>query len=252
MVCHHKQHTHNSIFLKDFILKNYSFLILSIELLACVVGFFSFRKYKDTPVKYFIYFLAYALLIETLGNYTVWITKDGVLCWLFFLVEDTLFVKNYWLFQVFWIIGSPLFFSFYYYQIIKNKTLKTSIKYVAISFAVVSIVLVSVNYHVLYSGFYTPITLLGLLTILFLVFSYFIELTNSNTILVFYRTMTFYISCGILVFWLLTTPLEFYEKYFNANDYSFVFFKFMVFLFSIVFMYLIFTIGLLVSNPKNN
>ncbi|TYB73067.1 hypothetical protein ES676_09935 [Bizionia saleffrena] len=237
--------------MEDFILKNYISLVYFFEATVIVIGLINFKKYKGTAAKYFIYFTIYALIVELLGLYTEWIEQNDSLCWIYYLVEGTIFSRNYWFFQFFWIIVSPLFYSFYYFKVAKSALLKKSIKYVALIFAVVSIALLFINYKVFYTNFYSPISLLGLLIILFLVFSFFIELIQSDSILVFYRSLSFYISVGILVFWLLTIPLEFYEKYYNIYDYGYIYLKFKVYLFSILFMNLSFAVGLIVSNTKN-
>lgn len=238
--------------MEDFILKNYISLIYFFEALVIVIGLINFKKFNGSvAAKYFIYFTIYALTIDISGSYTKWIEQNNALCWIYYLVEHTIFSRNYWFFQFFWVIVSPLFYSLYYFKVAKSALLKRSIKYVALSFAIVSIALLFINYKVLYTSFYTPISLLGLLVILFLVFTYFIELIQSDSILVFNRSLSFYISIGILVFWLLTIPLEFYEKYFNIYDYGYIYLRFKVFLFSILFMNLSFVVGLIVSNTKN-
>lgn len=238
--------------MKDFILKNYITLVYFFEALVIVIGLINFKKFKGTiAAKYFIYFTIYAFTIDVLGSYTKWIEQNEALCWIYYLLEGTIFRRNYWFFQFFWLIVSPLFYSFYYFKVAKSALLKRCIKYVALSFAVVSITLLFINYKVFYTSNYTPISLLGLLVILFLVFTYFIELIQSDSILVFNKSLSFYISIGILVFWLLIIPLEFYQKYFNIYDYGYIYFKIKVFLFSILFMSLSFVVGLIVSNTKN-
>jgi hypothetical protein len=61
--------------LREFLLHNYGFLTRLVEIIAAVSGILVFKKYKDTAVKYFIYFLIYVAIIELIGDYTSYVAK---------------------------------------------------------------------------------------------------------------------------------------------------------------------------------
>ena len=77
---------------------------------------------------------------------------------------------------------------------------------------------------------------------------YFIEILNSDRILQFERSIYFWFSLGVLVFWVPYMPLKFTSTYFN--------FQGPVYVISITvlnyLMYLFFIIGLLWSKKKYN
>ena len=46
--------------------------------------------------------------------------------------------------------------------------------------------------------------------------------------------------------------MEFFEKYFNTSDQDYIALKYFISLFSILFMYLTYTIGLIASKPEKS
>lgn len=237
--------------MKDFLLENYVLIVRASELMAIFAGLIFYRKYKKTNAIYFIYFLFSALIIELLGSYPRYFNNYSSLSYFKKIIEGTVFEKNYWWFQLTWSIGATLFFSYYYYKVSQKRVLKKTIKIIGLLFFVVSSVYFVVNWSSYKSAAYFPfIDLVSLIAILFLVFSYFIELLSSENVLDFYRSINFYISTGILVFWLIMTPMTFYEVYFSEADWDFIVLRWQIYLFAIVFMYLTFTIGLMVSKPE--
>ena len=68
--------------------------------------------------------------------------------------------------------------------------------------------------------------------------------------LAFYKSINFYISIIIFIWWLIVTPLVFFESYNNTSDWSFVFLKWKIKLLSNVFMYLTFTFALIFCGPE--
>jgi len=235
---------------ETFIYYNFSNIITVIEIIAAVTGLLLLKKYKHTVAIFFIYFLCYAVFVDNFGSYVRYVENYDSLHWVSKILKNTVFEKNYWWYQIFWTIGSPLFFSFYFFKISVNKKIKITIKTLAIAFASISLLLVFIYWELLFKGDIKVINILSLLLILYLVASYCFELLKSDKILNFYKSISFYISVGILVFWITITPVTFYEVYFSENDWEFVFLKWQIFIFAILFMYITFTIGLIVSKPE--
>lgn len=235
--------------MESFIQNNFGNITKGVEIIAAVTGIFCYKKYKGTAAIFFIYFLLYAVFVENFGNYTKLINNNFFHSF-FNSLKNTVFVKNYWWYQIFWIIGAPIFFSFYFFKISNSLTIKKYIKILTFLFIIFSFFLLIFNWNSLKYGFIKIIDLLSLALILFLVFSYYFELLKSNQILYFYRSISFYISIGVLLFWLIITPMTFYEIYFYDADWEFIILKWQIYLFAIVFMYTTFTLGLIVSKTK--
>ncbi|WP_397362595.1 hypothetical protein [Olleya sp. R77988] len=211
---------------------------------------FFYKKFKSKAARIFIWFLVYVQFIETFASYPRVLSRSDSFIWFKQLIANTVFVKNYWFYDVFWTIIGTLIISYYFLLVAKNNFLKKVIKYIIICFLIISVSLMIIYYKDLRYNFLLPLEILSLIVILLVVFSYFVELLNSEKILNFYKALSFYIAIGVLVFWLVITPLSFYEQYYNQIDKSFVALKNYVYLLSIVFMYLTFTIGFIVSKPE--
>lgn len=231
--------------MNDFILNNYFVLIFSVEVLSAVTGLLLFQKYKDTTAKYFIYFLVYIVFMVIIGRYTSYVKDDGFLSFL----DGTLLEKNYWYFTIFWNIVVSSFFGLYYSEILENAVLKKVLKVSVVLYILVSIIVILLNLNLFFTNSIPLIDVLGALIILQCVFYYFMEILQGDKILTFYKNLTFYISCAILLFWLIKTPLAFFEPYYKKIDVEYVHLRAFINFYVITFMYLTFTIGLIVSKP---
>src|SRR5690606_27997923 len=107
-----------------------------------------------------------------------------------------------------------------------------------------------IDYEKLYTGYIPLIHGLSTLAVFFAISLYLYEILNSDCILIFYQSINFYISATVLIWWLITTPLVFYELYFSQADWNFVFLKYQIFLFANVFMYVSFTLALIFCKPQ--
>lgn len=229
----------------EFINQYSTSIFLALEILAAVTGIILYEKYRYTAVKYFIYFLIYVVIFVLLGRYTHYVRDDGFLNFL----DGTLLERNYWWFTIFWDIGGATFFGWYYQKILVNRTAKNILKISVILFLIVSTVSIVVTLPDFFKMSLPIINILGALIILQCVFYYFLEILKSDEILNFYKSMSFYISCAILILWLVQTSLVFFEPYFRKEDMEFVYLRGYINLFVISFMYLTYTIGLIVSDP---
>ncbi len=211
--------------------------------MAAVTGLLLLKKYKFTAAKFFIFFIFYLVFCDCFGLYANYTSKDGFLEFL----EGTPLEKNYWWTTLTWFIGAILFFVFYYHRILKSKRDKKIIKYSGISFLFISILYIGFHFQDFFVRFFPIISVLGAVVILLCVILYFIEILQSEKVLTFYKSLNFYISSSILIWWLIITPLVFYDIYFSTSDWDFVFLKWQIYLFANIFMYTTFTVGLIVS-----
>ena len=234
--------------MEEFLKQYYTLTTYSVEFLAAVTGLFCLKKYKGTAAKYVIYFLIYCFLVDFLGNYPNMLRKLN----LFHIVKDTLIWENYWWFTLFWKTGAILFYSFYFEKILKTPKYILMLKIARNAFLYFSIIYIIFNWKYFFNYTFPLLTTIGsCLTFMCVVF-YFIEILNSERILMFYKSINFYFAATIFIWWLVITPLEYYNVYyyFNTDDLSFVYFKWSVYLFANIFMYLTFTFALLWCNPK--
>jgi len=232
--------------LEDFLKNNYLTLTKSIEILAVVTGLLLFKKYKGTTAKYFIYFLCYIILCETIGSYAYYVWENRFLSFL----KGTIFERNYWWQTLYWKIGAILFFSFYYRKVLKNKIFNLSIKYISLVFLIISVFVIITNWNDFFLRSFPTISIVGAMVVLLCSIFYFIETLRSQNILDFYSSINFYISLAIFIWWLIITPLVFYDIYNSKRDWNFVILKWQIYLFANIFMYTTFTIGLIVSKPE--
>lgn len=232
--------------MNEFLLEYYSAITSSIEFLAAVTGILLYKKYKFTAAKYFIYFLVYLSICDFLARYVHFIKGEGFLNFL----QETVFIRNFWWSTLFWKIGAILFFVFYYLKILKTNIFKTVIKFAGIIFFVFSIIYIIFNWDDYFVRSFPIISILGAVIIFSCTVFYFIEILQSDKILSFYKSLNFYISFAIFIWWLIITPLVFYDLYHSSGDWNFIFLKWQIYLFSNIFMYSTFTFALIYCKPK--
>lgn len=233
--------------MNEFLKENYNLLTYSVEIIAALSGVLSYGKYKSSPVKYFIFFLAYAGIIDIIGNYPRYFKSWGISGF----IKDTAFEQNYLWYTVLWGMGSALFYILFYKKILNDSGRKRFLNYAAILFSIGAVCHIFFKFQSSSSEYRIIIFVFGSLLILLSVYFYFIEILESDKVLTFYKSIYFWISSVILIWFLITTPLLFYEIYFSSADWNFVFLKWQIYLFANLFMYLSFTFALLWCKPEN-
>jgi hypothetical protein len=231
-----------------FLLDNYNIINKSVIFLAVLLGVYSYQKFKLTQVKYFIWFLVYVFVIEVFSGYYSFFS--------FFDIEDlitgTIIERNYWWITLTWVIGAPLFYSYYFKNILSNTLLKQIVSFAFWSILVVSGLVLIVDYRIVFSSYAMPIELTSFAVVIVSIACYFVEVLLSKKVLVFYKSINFYISVIVLFWWLVTTPLLFFEEYFNTNDPKYITLKWMVYMFANILMYSGFALALYFCKPQKN
>ncbi len=233
--------------MEEILLENYSLIIHTIEFIAAITGVILFKKYNSGAAKFFISFLVYIAICDLIGNYTYLVRNGGF----FSFLESTPLRNNYWWTTLTWFIGAIVFYCFYYNKILKTKTYKVIVKYAGFSFITISISYILFNIEDYFVKFFPFINVFGALIIFLCTMLYFIEILKSEYILTFYKSLNFYISSAILIWWLIVTPMVFYDIYFSKADWNFVILKWQIYMLANIFMYTTFTIGLIYSKPEN-
>lgn len=236
----------------EFLKQNYAFITHSVEIIAAITGLFCYRKYKSTNAKYFIWFLVYVAIIDLIGSYPRYAANYEFLNDLKLFLEDTYFRKNYWFYAIFWIFGSALFYGLYFREIIDNRTYKTIIKYAVIVFTLSYIGYYIFNWEMLFKERNGLLNVFGTMVILLAVCLYLVELLLSDNILKINTSLNFYLAATLILWYLIVTPLSFYNEYFSSADWNFVILKYQIFLLANVCMYLTFTFALIYCKPAHD
>lgn len=234
-------------------LKQYSFYLNEgVIVLAAIVGLFSLKKYRKSHVKYFIYFLIYVVFVELLGFYPIFSLNFESFKWIGDFTKGTIFEKNFLWYALFWQLGSAIFLSFYFGKILVNSTYRKIIKYSLAVYLLYSVIYSIINYEVYYDDFIISIWILGVCQINLCIILYFLEILSGDKIMYFYKSVEFYIAGVFFVWLLIKTPLIFYQIYYSKADWSFIFLRRNINLFSNMFMYLTFAFALIYCKPKND
>ena len=236
--------------LSDFILKNYSLLTRLLEAIPVIVGFMFFNKYKSTRVIYFIYFLLFVLLGEIIARYPGYLNTE-TFKWLKSLVFGTVFQRNYWWYTIFWVIGSSVFYAFYFHNSIKVKLFRGLIKWITISFVIASIFYLSFYWDNLRNSSSYFINVYSLINLLVIIVLFFLDILTSSVHIKLYKQIDFHIAFILLIWWLIITPLMFFNDYFNALDEQYTNLQWFIRFFANVFMYIGFSLVLIFGKPEN-
>ena len=232
--------------LQDYFI--YSFPIYFLELLAIIAGFIYLKRIRAKyPIKLFVRYLVVVFIIEILASYST-IAYFSNYSW-FTFVENTPFRRNTWIYNLYDII-SPVFIGYFLMFYLKSKEVKRALKVLYTLFLGFSL------YRLAFGGYFfksdTYVIFFGTLLVLISLFVFFYEILKTDIILKLKTHLPFYIGIGILAFYLCTTPMLIFDKYFDTTtgNLAFVKFKTSIILISNVFMYSCFTIGFLICSQK--
>lgn len=232
----------------DFLYNNFSTLNYIFEALAVVTGLLCLKKYKGTAAVFFIGILVHLFLCDFLGQFPYWYKEFEFLS----VLKNSNFKTNSWWFTIFFDIVAIILFSVFYQKILKNKMHINSIKYATYIYVLVAVFLIFNDLNNFYTSNFPLLYVLQTLIIITCSTLYFMEVMMSQSILKFHKSLYFYISFTIFIWWLVVTPLSFFDKYHNLRDEDFILIRRGIYVFSNVFMYTTFTIGLIVSTPEKS
>lgn len=236
----------------DFFLNNYSFIIHLVEVIAAITGILCYKKFSSTPVKYFIYFLVYVAVLELIGAYPTYVENFDYLAGVKELLKGTKFEENYWFYAIFWTIGSAVFYSFYFRKFLESDYSIKVIKYITLIFIISSLVYILLNWNSFFVSSFYFVNIFSALVILLSMVFYFMEVLNTQKVLIFYKSINFYIAAVLLIFFLIKTPLLFYDVYFSRSDMDYLRLNATINILCIAFMYLTFSLALIWCKPQNN
>lgn len=233
--------------MEEFLTKNFNFITYGFELLAALAGILYCKKFKNTTTEYFIYFLIYIFFVEFIGASLLYFATSPPI-----KLIRSIGIRSINWYNLFWFFGSILFVLFYFHSLMKLKQYKVIIKIVALLFSLVMLGHFILYFEIFMTSHPKIYQFLGLLATFICITLYFIELLKTDSILHIFKTFGFYASFGLFLWWLIITPVIFFDHYNTISDWSFVNLKRQIFLFANIFMYTTFIFALVFCKPEND
>lgn len=182
--------------------ENPLFLINILEFITAVLATVFYKKYMASKEKYFLYFLWFTVLIEICGA----------------LMRYNIFaIENFWLYNFYTVI-SFLFYFHWYHSILKQKALQRTV--LAFSVLFMGIALWNFVFQSWFEYHQYTFVVGALFTLVATVF-HFWQLLYSNQILVIQYKLSFWISTGLLLFYMGMVPLMLLSSYFKLTGTSY-------------------------------
>jgi hypothetical protein len=176
-----------------FDLFEFSQCLLLAHLAAAIAGIATWSKWKDSFLKWFILYLNLIVLLVAAGNLLIYFDN----------------VEAFTALNQKVVIVEILFIHWFFYKILSIKKRKIIFPGVLI-YSAITMIETYYKDESIYFFQSLSYTLANLFILVYVVL-YFMELTQSNKLLLFYRIASFWIVCGILLFYLGTFP--FYGLY---------------------------------------
>ncbi|MET2983671.1 hypothetical protein [Aureibaculum conchae] len=177
-------------------LKFYMHAVLISEIIAAIFGTIYYFKYKNTPFKYFLIVLWLIVITEIIGAFYIE--------WNIYYMDENGVKYNLGLYNLLYIIVYPIFY-YIYYKALETKKYRNAIKIFFLSFIVISII----NW-IFIQDFLTEYSkypdIIGSLFLTICVIFYFIELLQSEKVIRFHRSVSFWLSVGLLVYYTSIIP----------------------------------------------
>jgi hypothetical protein len=213
----------------------YIIVLNLLELLASLTGFIFWKKIKDTHWRWFPVYLGIIFLTEIVGEYFLFVRGD---------LSTNIAVYSYF--------GIPLQFFFFYWLF--HQELKKTKKSVwpLVSAAIYLISLVADLAYISSIKFYFESFsyIIGCIFLLVLLFIYFTRFTKSDEIINYRTSMMFWISLGLMLFYIGTIPFFAFRKVLYV-EHKELFYVYWYVQFGLNYlMYLFFTISFIWGKPK--
>ncbi|APY07363.1 hypothetical protein BWZ20_03185 [Winogradskyella sp. J14-2] len=205
-----------------------------VELIAALSGTYYYLKTKDDQMKIFIWYLWFVVFIETVGMYGYLLLNNYDYDW-FIWLKNSVFCSNTWLYNIYSFVTIFIFGKFFL-KIIHRKSSK-----IIIVAAVVFYTIFTVLYFLISGTFFQKSLPYDLFVETFIVFVfvmlYYKQLLGGDEILFFRKLPVFYISSGLLLFYLCAAPLFTFDGYFYEVNKGFIQFRHIYMFIINIFLY---------------
>ncbi len=209
----------------DSVPKAVAYFLLFIALTLSVL---TYKSYKNSQSKYFLWFLLLTVFIEFIGIAQYYYYKDktaGLMPFVIGLINTGYLPKVYlsenaWLYNLYRMIIFPLY-VYYHYSLVKGLINKKLLKYLFILCILVSFTDLVLNIDIFVSEKLMLTRISGGIFILISSAIYLMEVLKSDEILTFYKTLPFWITFGALIYYLTTIPVFLFKEYLKEfNSYN--------------------------------
>jgi len=234
--------------LKEFIIDNRFLITYFFEIIAALSGSYYLKKVKDNRLRIFVYYLWLTVIVEIVGSYGYVMQYNFDSEW-FIAIKNSQFCYNTWLYNTYAFLAIGLIGIFYSNFMSTTKT-RAAILSIFVIYSLFSILFFTFTDSFFKKSIPYDI-IIGASIICFYVVLYFLELIKSDKILKFYELPSFYISIGLLIWYLCVSPLFIFNSYFNSISSDFGVFRILLLLFINIFTYSCFAFGFLYPLRKN-
>lgn len=233
--------------MKDFISSYYSVVYRIIIIAAALTGFIVYHKFKKTHSKYLMWFLLWVVVVEITAYYPEFLIDLGR----YHLIEGSLFQNNYWVYTFGWTLGSTMFYPWFLRKKYKSESLAKVIRYLQYGFIILFLGELGSDYFGLFTES-PPISLIiaNMIVVLLSSIFYLFEILNSDRVLTFYKSIYFYVASLCFVWWLVHTPVKFFQVYHTGADWDYIVLRNLIKLTVNIIMYFGFIVALIVSKPE--
>jgi len=219
------------------------------EILAAIAGTYYLKNSKTNERNsiFFVYFLWLTVLVEVVGAYApiAYFTNYKY----FGFVKDTVLSNNVWLYNTFMLVG-VLFYMNYFAAYIHSKKTKKVLFITTLIYVLSALINLYVS-DIYFKGASAFTLIVGTILLLITVILFYFDLLKTDKIFNIKKYLPFYVSIGILIFYVCITPLYAFPKYFNALNDLYVNLRTNVLLFANIIMYGTFITGFLICAKSN-
>lgn len=170
-------------------------------ILAFIIGLFNFKKFKNSPSRYFLYFLGYGIATEIFGGlffYKLFKFPNYILYNFYAAVQFVFYL---------WLLGKYL----------KSKKTRKIIK-TFMSVILIFFIFNTIFFQNILLGLQSYFFLFGGILLIITIILFFIEILNSNAVLDIKHFLIFWVATGVLLFQLGFIPVFIAKNYINHSQ----------------------------------
>lgn len=215
-----------------------------IEIIAAIVGTYYLVNNKVKGVdKLIVYFLWLVIVFESYG-FMVGFAKHTKYEYFGFL-EDTFFQNSKWAYNIFRVLTSVLFIT-YFLNFIKSHRERIIIQIFTLGYIILALIIYS-DSETLQLPVEPIVLITGSLLVFITILLFFLNLLKSDKIINLRTYFPFYVALGYLFFIIFTTPIDIYVNYYKIiiNE-TYVILRASIYLFINLFLYSTLTLGFIV------
>lgn len=180
------------------------------ELLAAIAAVIYYKRVKSIPLykKIFIFYLCAIFVIDVSGYYAAVAYYSDYR--LFSFAKDSVFRQNYWMFNTVKPFAYLVYLQFFIFQI-RSQRLQKILSWAAAVFLIISLLnlILSGEY---FTAYITLTPLAGSILLSICIGCYLFNMITSDKILQFFKSLSFYVAAGALIWHLVFTPMFIYNK----------------------------------------